>query len=52
VIRAITADGDEVTSQRDFDAQVPELVAFGEDTNGELYALSLSGTVFRLVHSD
>lgn len=52
VIRAITADGDEVTSQRNFDAQVPELVAFGEDTNGELYALSLSGTVFRLVHSD
>jgi glucose/arabinose dehydrogenase len=52
VIRAITADGDQVTAQRDFDAQIPELVAFGEDATGELYALSLAGTVFRLVHSD
>jgi glucose/arabinose dehydrogenase len=52
VLRAITVEGAEVTSQRDFDARVPELVAFGEDSTGELYALSLSGDVFQLVQSD
>jgi glucose/arabinose dehydrogenase len=30
------------------DLQVPELSAFGEDAQGELYALSLSGQIYRL----
>jgi glucose/arabinose dehydrogenase len=48
VIRAIVLDGNEVTARRQFDAEVPALVAFGEDSRGELYALSLSGPVYRL----
>jgi glucose/arabinose dehydrogenase len=31
------------------DLRVPDLSAFGEDAGGELYALSLSGPVYRLV---
>lgn len=49
VIRALMLDGGRVTGQREFDVQVPALVSFGEDATGELYALSLEGTVFRLV---
>jgi glucose/arabinose dehydrogenase len=48
VVRAIVLDGNEVVDERVFDAQVPELVSFGEDASGELYALSLSGPVYRL----
>jgi glucose/arabinose dehydrogenase len=48
VIRALALDGDEVTAEREFDVEVSGLVAFGEDSSGELYALSLSGPVYRL----
>ena len=49
VLRAVLADGDRITDERDFDAEVPQLASFGEDASGELYALSLSGPVYRLV---
>jgi glucose/arabinose dehydrogenase len=52
VIRALALDGDDVGDEREFDAQVPELVSFGEDARGELYALSLSGPVYRLTTAD
>jgi hypothetical protein len=34
---------------RELGPLVSNLASFGEDANGELYALSLSGQVFRLV---
>jgi glucose/arabinose dehydrogenase len=52
VIRAIALDGDEVVEERDFEIQAPELVSFGEDAAGELYALSLSGPVYRLASAE
>ena len=48
VVRALTADGNTVTVDRSLDVTVPALVSFGEDADGELYALSLEGTVFRI----
>jgi glucose/arabinose dehydrogenase len=50
VVRAIVVDDTGAVAQRRaFDLQVPALVSFGQDADGELYALSLEGTVFRLV---
>jgi glucose/arabinose dehydrogenase len=48
VIRALVLDDGEVTSDHEFAAQVPQVVSFGEDGRGELYALSLAGPVYRL----
>jgi glucose/arabinose dehydrogenase len=48
VVRALTADRNTVTADRSLDVTVPALVSFGEDADGELYALSLEGTVFRI----
>ncbi|HSJ43753.1 MAG TPA: PQQ-dependent sugar dehydrogenase [Euzebyales bacterium] len=48
VIRALTADGNTVTADRSLELTVPALVSFGEDADGELYALSLEGTVFKI----
>jgi len=48
VVRALTADGSTVTADRSLRVNVPALVSFGEDADGELYALSLEGTVFQI----
>jgi glucose/arabinose dehydrogenase len=48
VVRALVHDDGAVVAERVFDARVPGLVSFGEDNDGELYALSLEGTVFRV----
>lgn len=48
VIRALVLDDGEVTQERTFDLQVSNLVSFGQDARGELYALSLAGPIFRL----
>jgi hypothetical protein len=45
----VLTDGDRIIDEREFDAEVPQLASFGEDASGELYALSLSGPVYRLV---
>jgi glucose/arabinose dehydrogenase len=40
-------DGD-IVAHRKLGVEVPSLASFGEDADGELYALSLAGPVFRL----
>jgi glucose/arabinose dehydrogenase len=48
-LRAIQVNGSEVTAERTFDGvDVEELVSFGEDNDGELYAVSLTGPIYRL----
>ena len=47
-VRAARAPGGKVATQRDLGLQVPSLSSFGTDADGELYALSLSGDVFRI----
>jgi hypothetical protein len=37
-----------VVQRREFDLVVEGFASFGEDHGGELYALSLSGRLFRL----
>jgi glucose/arabinose dehydrogenase len=45
---AIVREGRRVAARAELGVEVPNLSAFGEDLDGELYALSLSGPVFRL----
>lgn len=47
-LRALRTDGDEVDVEP-LGPVVENLVSFGEDDAGELYALSISGPIFRLV---
>jgi glucose/arabinose dehydrogenase len=47
-IRAARTRDGRVLEQRDLGLQVPGLSSFGADAGGELYALSLTGDVYRL----
>ena len=47
-IMALVQNHGEVVQHRSLGVTVPELASFGEDGNGELYALSLAGSVFRV----
>jgi hypothetical protein len=47
-IKAARVEGGRVAEQRDLGLNVPQLSSFGVGPNGELYALSLNGAVFRL----
>lgn len=47
-IRAVVQEGGRVTAERELGLRVEGLASFGEDAGGELYALSLQGTVYRL----
>jgi glucose/arabinose dehydrogenase len=47
-IRAARWSGGKVASQRDLGLQVPGLSSFGTDADGELYALSLGGDLYRI----
>jgi len=48
-VRAARVRGGRVAEQRDLGLSVPGLTSFGVDPAGELYAMSLSGPVYRLV---
>jgi len=47
-VSALVQRDGHVVDQRTFSAEVPQLASFGQDGNGELYALSLEGPVYRL----
>ena len=47
-VRAARARGGRVAEQRDLGLSVPNLTSFGVDPAGELYAMTLSGPVYRL----
>jgi glucose/arabinose dehydrogenase len=44
----VVASGGRVVAQRDLGPKVPALTTFGEDPDGELYAVARAGTVFRI----
>ena len=49
LLRALRASGGAVTEERTFDqANAGSLVSFGVDADGEVYALSLDGTIYRI----
>jgi glucose/arabinose dehydrogenase len=47
-VRAARVPGGKVAEQRDLGLEVPSLSSFGADADGELYALSLGGDVYRI----
>ncbi|HWC42097.1 MAG TPA: PQQ-dependent sugar dehydrogenase, partial [Actinomycetota bacterium] len=47
-VRAARAPRGRVAEQRDLGLEVPSLSSFGADADGELYALSLGGDVYRI----
>jgi len=47
-VRAARVRGGRVAEQRDLGLSVPGLTSFGVDPAGELYAMSLSGPIYRL----
>jgi glucose/arabinose dehydrogenase len=47
-VRALVQRDGEVVAERELGVEVPSLSSFGERADGELYALSLDGPVFRL----
>ena len=47
-VRALRVRDGEVSEERTFDAHVDQVVSFAEDADGEVYALSLQGGIYRL----
>jgi glucose/arabinose dehydrogenase len=47
-VRGIVVKDRKVVQEKEFGIQVASLSSFGEDQEGELYALSLGGSVFRI----
>ena len=47
-LRAIVVRDGDVVAERRLGVEVPDIVSFGEDATGELYALSLGGAIYRL----
>jgi hypothetical protein len=48
-VKAARVTGGKVAEQRDLGLDIPSLSSFGVDADGELYALSLTGGVYRIV---
>jgi hypothetical protein len=48
-LRALLLENGAVADEQPLGPTVPNLVAFGEDSTGELYAVSLDGPVYRVV---
>jgi glucose/arabinose dehydrogenase len=47
-VRAARVSDGRVTTQRDLGLSIPSLSSFGADSKGELYAMSLTGDVYRI----
>jgi glucose/arabinose dehydrogenase len=47
-VQALTQSGGKLGENRALGAETSSIVSFGEDADGELYALSLLGTVYRI----
>jgi glucose/arabinose dehydrogenase len=47
-LRGVRANGTQVVEEHTFDAEAGDLVSFGEDADGEVYVLSLDGTIYRV----
>ena len=47
-VKAARVTGGKVAEQRDLGLDIPSLSSFGVDADGELYALSLTGDVYRI----
>jgi glucose/arabinose dehydrogenase len=47
-VKAARVTGGKVAGQRDLGLDIPSLSSFGVDADGELYALSLTGDVYRI----
>jgi glucose/arabinose dehydrogenase len=47
-VRAARVSDGRVTAQRDLGLSIPSLSSFGADSNGELYAMSLTGDLYRI----
>jgi glucose/arabinose dehydrogenase len=47
-LTALRQEGGRVVQRRAFRVRIPEISSFGEDRNGELYAISLAGAVYRI----
>jgi glucose/arabinose dehydrogenase len=47
-VRAVRVSDGRVTTQRDLGLSIPSLSSFGADSDGELYAMSLSGDLYRI----
>lgn len=48
-LRWLRQENGEVTASGEFALSVPSITSFGEDHDGELYAISLGGTVFKII---
>jgi hypothetical protein len=46
---SLRVDGGRATGLRKESARIGELSSFGEDSRGELYAMSLNGRIYRLL---
>ncbi len=54
-IRGLRQENGVVVEEQDFTPQtgaIPAIVSFGEDTEGELYAVSIGGSIFKIVSDD
>jgi len=47
-VRALAVDGDQVTDRAVLSEEPGQVVSFGTDADGELYVVSLSGTIYRI----
>ena len=47
-LRGVRASDGQAVEEHTFDAEGSELVSFGEDAEGEVYVLSLDGTIYRV----
>ena len=50
-LRAVTLRPGRATGNRSLGLRVPQLSSFGEDARGRVYAISLAGSVYRLINA-